>query len=352
MRAARGMLPLLLALALAAGAAAQPAAPPARVGGLVFLATASRTVLPMTVAELRARAEERLDAILAESGTTNVGARAMASLAGTWRVRSGQALPAGFLADLRGAQSVSELCIVTVVVAQDRLVVLARRLDTADGRLGGVWLDEQFLTPPMVGTDRDAEAAALRRALDAGLGALTRPSAPAPEEPATWLVLPAVAMGCPPEEGLAATFALLWHLRTRENLTVIDPAVVLGELYAAGLDPASLDAAGREFLRSRFGVDAVVRPALIAYDEAGQSRGSARADGDDAVMDAPLRSYSFTLTTIDLRTGTVSGVADVHQRAQSALGLFGCRREVRRLEILRDAVGAAWTDLRLDRGDT
>ncbi len=341
-----------LALALAAGAAAQTSAPPARVGGLVFLATGARTSLPMTVADLRAAAEDRLDAVLAGTDTSTVGARIVADLAGTWRVRSGRAVPAGFLAALRDSSGVTELCILTLVVAQDRLVVLARRLDTADGRVGGVWLDEQFLTTPLLGADPAAEADALRRALDAGLAALARPVAAPPPGAATCLVLPAAAVGCPAEEALVATSALLWHLRTRENLAVVDPAVLLGELHGAGIDPATLDAAGREFLRARFAVDAAVRPALIAYDEAGESRGAAYRDQDDAVAPASLRSYSFTLTTVDLQDGAVTGAADIHQRAPSAQGLFGSRREVSRLETLRHAVGAAWTELRQDRGDT
>jgi hypothetical protein len=356
MHVTRGMLLLVLGLVLAlpAGAGAEAVAPPARVGGLVFLATRPRTVLPLAVAELRAEAEDRLDAVLAGSGATTVGARSLADRAGNWRVRTGQALPAGFLDELRSEAGVSEFYIVTVVVAADRLVVLARSLDTAGGHVRGVWLDEQILTPPLYGADIEAESAALRRAVDAGLGALARPCPLLPGVADSLLVLPAASIGCAPEEALAATHALLSHLRERENLLVVDPAVALGVLSAAGHDPAGLDAAGRELLRTRFGVDVVVRPALIAYDEAGQVAATTLVDDGNAAAGAnsSIRSFSFNLTIVDLRDGIITGASDIHHHERSALGLFGHRRENSRLGPLRDAAGAAWTDLRNDRGDT
>lgn len=334
---------------LAAGAVHADDAPPAssRAGALVFFASQDRAALTMPIGELRAGVEDRVDAALAATGKTVVPSREIVARAGAARVRSATVLPPVFLNELRGAVGLDQLTLVEVVLAADRVFLLARTVSTADGRVVGVWVAEAPLAP----ADAAGAAASLLRGLDAVCRVLAAPAAdPAAGSPD--LILPTHPVGCTPEEALLATYALLRQARVVAGRDVLDPAIARAALMADGLDPDRLDAAGRSLLAARFGARVVLRSTLMSADVA-PAAASRRAVEDAGPTPASpmLRDYSFTLFAVAIEDGHLVAVADHHHAQPAAAGLFGRPRRGSPLADIVASAATTWTSLQSSRGD-
>lgn len=326
--------------------------PPSRVGALVFFASLDRTTLPLPIGELRTDVQARIDDALAATGTAVVPSREIVARAGMARVRSAAVLPPAFLNELRTEAGLDNLALVEVVIASDRVILLARALNTVDGCVSDVWLAEALLAPVVPEGDVAVPAAALLAALDGVCRKLTTPVASRAQGRPV-LVLPTIPVGCSPEEALVATYALLHQVRIVADCNVFDPAVAKGVLMAEGHDPDRLDAAGRALLATRFGTVSVLHPSLVSFDDAGSPTAVSRAvdDGGSPRPKPMLASYLFTLIAVTLQDGRLVAAAEHQHQEAAATGLFGRPRRVSQLEDLVASAASAWASLQSSRGD-
>lgn len=346
-----GLLSPGFLVTLANGAEAPPPSP-THAGALVFLASQVRGSFPLTIGELRADVQTRIDDALAASGKVVVPSQEIIARAGAARVRSGAALSAAFLDELRTEAGLDRLTLVDLVLATDRVILLARALDTADGCVKDVWLAEAPVRPVTAAADAGAATADVLTALDVVCRTLTA-SAAAPATGNPLLLLPATPVGCTPEEALLATYALLHQIRVVDGRQVIDPAVARGVLLAHGHDPERLDATGRALLLTRFVTPQIVRPSLVVADEGGTASAAQRAMNDDGPPQPlpMLRGYTFTLLAVALQDGRVVAASDHHHESPPNTGLFGRPRHGSPLVDLIASASSAWAGLQPFRGD-
>ncbi|MEZ4387259.1 MAG: hypothetical protein R3D98_06710 [Candidatus Krumholzibacteriia bacterium] len=339
----------------AAGRLVAPSPGEGRAGALVFLDSWTETVLPLPVAELRLDAERQLEVALQLSGRTVVMTDGLMRLAGVRRVRSAAALSPRFLADLRDLLGIDELVIVQLIVEPQRLLMLARSLDTAQGLVWQLWQAEEPVGTLLLGDDLDAGRAALLDALTRALRSVSeggRVAAPDPERPRA-LLLPATPIGCSLQEGLLATHVLLARAAGDGRAAYVDPAYAAAVLLDAGLDPRRLDGEARALLSRTFDAQVVARPILMAYGSGPLATPRAIGnDPDERIGPRSLvSSFWLALQDVDLRDGTLVNGADLYVQHQGRTGWFGQVDRTSLLTRLQDATRTLWHDYRTSLED-
>ncbi len=343
----------LLAATLAAAGPVWAAPAPARTGLLVFISGRTETVLPITVSQLRIVVTRAGETALQRLGHDVAPTSAVVALARQERIRSSMLLTPAFLAAARDSVGVADLVVAHVIVEAQRVVALVRGVETSSGRVNQVWLAEQPVAERLTGEDPAGETAALLAAVQGVMAQLTSPVSPATSA-ASVLVMPTIGVGCDADMALTATFCVLGAALASHDARPIDPALVLSDLLAAGFDPQRLQHAAYQQLQDHFGVSALVRPELVAFDDL-RGSGVRSAMFDDAapsVHATGVRDFAFTLRTIDLPDGLLAASATRYRDRSDDVRWFGSTDTTPLMRILQRSADRLWQDLRSVRKES
>lgn len=313
-----GALALALATVLAPGTArTNPASAPGddapTAGLVVHLLGGPSPQLPAAAGELRAAALDLVAAMLQSRGVTTCARAAVEDLVERHVVRTGAAFGSAFLDELRAQAGAELLVAISLQVEGDRLAARVRAIDTADGALRGIGFAEAY-AGPRDGDWRPVLTAALREAVPA--------LAPAGDGPRL-VVLPARQVGLGPDAAMSATAGLLAAILADGRWRPLDPALAAGVAIEAGCDLDRLDGRARAVLRERCGVECVVAPEIVAFDEGARREAVPGELTGGAGLRADVVDFTLNLRLLDLRTGLLGATSWTFSEGGPEQGWFG-----------------------------